>query len=94
MGSGPPKADLCAQSAPLGRMARSEATGLPVRVAQSSGLGGASDRRQVHDSGVHHFSYERMGATVTKIEGSSHVAMISPKEVAEVVMTSVRTCAV
>jgi hypothetical protein len=36
-----------------------------------------------------------MGATVTEIEGSSHVAMIShPKEVAEVVMTAVRTCAV
>jgi pimeloyl-ACP methyl ester carboxylesterase len=47
------------------------------------------------DPGVHHFSYERMGATVTEIEGASHVAMIShPKEVAEVVMTAVRTCAV
>ena len=47
------------------------------------------------DPGVHRFSYERMGATVTEIEGSSHVAMIShPKEVAEVVMTAVRTCAV
>ena len=42
------------------------------------------------DPGVHHFSYERMGATVTEIEGASHVAMIShPKEVAEVVMTAV-----
>jgi len=46
------------------------------------------------DPGVHHFSYERMGATVTEIEGASHVAMIShPKEVAEVVMTAVRACA-
>jgi hypothetical protein len=36
-----------------------------------------------------------MGATVTEIEGASHVVMIShPKEVAEVVMTAVRTCAV
>ena len=44
------------------------------------------------DPGVHHFSYERMGATVTEIEGASHVAMIShPKEVAEVVMAAVRT---
>jgi hypothetical protein len=43
------------------------------------------------DPGVHRFSYERMGATVTEIEGSSHVAMIShPKEVAEVVITAVR----
>jgi pimeloyl-ACP methyl ester carboxylesterase len=46
------------------------------------------------DPGVHRFSYDRMGATVTEIEGSSHVAMIShPKEVAEVVLTAVRTCA-
>ena len=46
------------------------------------------------DPGVHHFSYERAGATVTEIEGASHVSMIShPKEVAEVVMTAVRTCA-
>ncbi|HEY2657134.1 MAG TPA: alpha/beta hydrolase [Solirubrobacteraceae bacterium] len=42
------------------------------------------------DPGVHRFSYERMGATVTEIEGASHVVMIShPKEVAEVVMTAV-----
>jgi pimeloyl-ACP methyl ester carboxylesterase len=46
------------------------------------------------DPGVHRFSYNRMSATVTEIEGSSHVAMIShPKEVADVVMTAVRTCA-
>jgi len=46
------------------------------------------------DPGVHRFSYERMGATVTVIEGASHVVMIShPREVAEVVMTGVRTCA-
>jgi pimeloyl-ACP methyl ester carboxylesterase len=43
---------------------------------------------------VHRFSYERMGATVTEIEGSSHVAMISnPKIVAEVVRTAVHACA-
>jgi pimeloyl-ACP methyl ester carboxylesterase len=46
------------------------------------------------DPGVHRFSYERMGATVTEIEGASHVVMIShPKEVAEVVMTAVRATA-
>jgi pimeloyl-ACP methyl ester carboxylesterase len=45
------------------------------------------------DPGVHHFSYERMNATVTEIEGASHVAMIShPKEVAAVVMTAVHSC--
>jgi pimeloyl-ACP methyl ester carboxylesterase len=46
------------------------------------------------DPGVHRFSYERMGATVTEVEGASHVVMIfHPKEVAEVVMTAVRACA-
>jgi pimeloyl-ACP methyl ester carboxylesterase len=45
------------------------------------------------DPGAHHFSYERMGATVTEIEGASHVVMTSqPKQVAEVVMTAVRSC--
>jgi hypothetical protein len=35
-----------------------------------------------------------MGATVTEINRASHVVMIShPKEVAQVVMTAVRTCA-
>jgi hypothetical protein len=42
------------------------------------------------DPGVHRFSYDRIGATVSEIEGSSHVATVSPpKEVAEVVMTAV-----
>ena len=46
------------------------------------------------DPGVHHFSYERMNAKITEVEGASHVVMIShPKEVADVVMTAVRTCA-
>jgi pimeloyl-ACP methyl ester carboxylesterase len=43
------------------------------------------------DPGVHRFSYDRMGAKVTEIEGASHVVMIShPKEVAEVVKTALR----
>jgi pimeloyl-ACP methyl ester carboxylesterase len=47
------------------------------------------------DPGVHRFSYERMGATVTQIDGASHVAMIShPKKVAEIVMAAARACAV
>ena len=46
------------------------------------------------DPGVHHFSYERMDASVTEIEGASHVVMIShPKEVAQVVMSAVHACA-
>src|SRR5277367_290614 len=47
------------------------------------------------DPGVHRFSYERMDAQITEIEGASHVVMIShPKEVAEVVMTAARARAV
>jgi pimeloyl-ACP methyl ester carboxylesterase len=46
------------------------------------------------DPGVHHFSYERMNAKITEVEGASHVVMIShPKEVADVVMSAVRACA-
>jgi pimeloyl-ACP methyl ester carboxylesterase len=46
------------------------------------------------DPGVHRFSYERMEAQITEVEGASHVVMIShPKEVAEVVMTAVRASA-
>jgi pimeloyl-ACP methyl ester carboxylesterase len=46
------------------------------------------------DPGVHRFSYERMGAEVTEIDGGSHVVMIShPKEVAAVVMSAVHACA-
>jgi pimeloyl-ACP methyl ester carboxylesterase len=46
------------------------------------------------DPGVHRFSYERMGAHITEVEGASHVVMIShPKEVADVVMAAARTCA-
>jgi pimeloyl-ACP methyl ester carboxylesterase len=45
------------------------------------------------DPGVHRFSYERMGAQITEIDGASHVVMIShPKEVAEVVMTAAHAC--
>ena len=44
------------------------------------------------DPGVHRFSYQRTGATVTEINEASHVVMIShPKDVAQVVMTAVRT---
>jgi pimeloyl-ACP methyl ester carboxylesterase len=46
------------------------------------------------DPGLHRFSYERMGAQITEIEGASHVVMIShPKEVAEVVKTAARSSA-
>src|SRR5215475_1066321 len=43
------------------------------------------------DPGVHRFSYERLGAQITEVDGASHVVMIShPTEVAEVVMTAAR----
>ena len=42
------------------------------------------------DPGVHRFSYERMGATVTEAEGASHCVMLSqPGVVAEVVRAAV-----
>jgi pimeloyl-ACP methyl ester carboxylesterase len=56
------------------------------------GVLGTADR--CIDPGVHRFSYERMGATVTEIEGASHVVMVSqPKKVAEVVMTALEAVA-
>jgi pimeloyl-ACP methyl ester carboxylesterase len=43
---------------------------------------------------VHRFSYDRMGATVTVVEGASHVVMLSrPAVVADVVRQAVRDCA-
>ncbi len=43
---------------------------------------------------VHRFSYDRMGATVTVVEGASHVVMLSrPGVVADVVRQAVRSCA-
>lgn len=43
---------------------------------------------------VHRFSYDRMGAAVTVVEGASHAVMLSrPAVVAEVVRQAVRGCA-
>src|SRR5271155_1865579 len=79
---------------PLAGVALGEPAPTPAwRSRPAWAIFGTADR--CIDPGVHRFSYERMGATVTEIEGASHVVMIShPKEVAEVVMTAVRTCAV
>jgi pimeloyl-ACP methyl ester carboxylesterase len=79
---------------PLAGVALTEAAPTPAwRSRPAWAVLGTADR--CIDPGVHRFSYERMGATVTEIEGASHVVMIShPTEVAEVVMTAVRTCAV
>jgi pimeloyl-ACP methyl ester carboxylesterase len=78
---------------PLAGVALTEAAGTPAwRSRPVWGVLGTADR--CIDPGVHRFSYERMDATVTEIDGGSHVVMIShPKKVAEVVMTAVRTCA-
>jgi pimeloyl-ACP methyl ester carboxylesterase len=75
---------------PLAGVALSEAAPTPAwRTRRAWAVLPTADR--CIDPGVHRFSYDRMGATVTEIEGSSHVAMIShPKEVADVVMTAVR----
>jgi pimeloyl-ACP methyl ester carboxylesterase len=78
---------------PLAAIALTEAAGKPAwRSRPVWGVFGTADR--CIDPGVHRYSYERMGATVTEIQGGSHVVMIShPHEVAEVVRTAVRTCA-
>jgi pimeloyl-ACP methyl ester carboxylesterase len=75
---------------PLAGIALTEAAGTPAwRDKPVWAVLPTADR--CIDPGVHHFSYERMGAQITEIEGASHVVMIShPKEVAEVVMTAAR----
>jgi pimeloyl-ACP methyl ester carboxylesterase len=61
---------------PLAGVALSEAAGPPAwRSRPAWGVFGTADR--CIDPGVHRFSYERMGAQVTEVEGASHVVMIS-----------------
>jgi pimeloyl-ACP methyl ester carboxylesterase len=81
---------LAISQRPLAGVALTEAAGTPAwRSRPVWAVLGTADR--CIDPGVHRFSYKRMGATVTEIEGGSHVVMIShPKEVAEIVMTAVR----
>ena len=78
---------------PLAGVALTEAAPTPAwRSRPAWAVFGTADR--CIDPGVHRFSYKRMGATVTEIEGGSHVVMIShPKEVARIVMTAARACA-
>jgi pimeloyl-ACP methyl ester carboxylesterase len=78
---------------PLAGVALTEAAPTPAwRTRPVWGVFGSADR--CIDPGVHRFSYDRMNATVTEIDGASHVVMIShPKEVADVVMTAVRATA-
>jgi pimeloyl-ACP methyl ester carboxylesterase len=78
---------------PLAGVALTEAAGTPAwRSRPTWAVLPTADR--CIDPGVHRFSYERMGADVTDIEGSSHVAMIShPKECAEVVLAAVHASA-
>jgi pimeloyl-ACP methyl ester carboxylesterase len=84
---------LAISQRPLAGVALTEAASTPAwRSRPAWAVLGTADR--CIDPGVHRFSYKRMGATVTEIEGGSHVVMIShPKEVAEIVMTAVRACA-
>jgi pimeloyl-ACP methyl ester carboxylesterase len=78
---------------PLAGVSLTEAAPTPAwRTRPCWGILGTADGC-IHPE-VHRFSYERMGATVTEVEGASHVVMIShPKEVAEVVKTAVRASA-
>jgi pimeloyl-ACP methyl ester carboxylesterase len=78
---------------PLAGVALTEAAPTPAwRSRPVWALLGTADR--CIDPGVHRFSYERMGAQVTELDGGSHVIMIShPTDVAAVVMTAARTYA-
>jgi pimeloyl-ACP methyl ester carboxylesterase len=78
---------------PLAGIALTEAAPIPAwRSRPAWAVFGSADR--CIDPGVHRFSYERISATVTEIEGASHVVMIShPTEVAEVVTTAIHACA-
>jgi pimeloyl-ACP methyl ester carboxylesterase len=78
---------------PLAGVALTEAAGTPAwRTRPVWAILGTADK--CIDPGVHRFSYERMHAKVTEIEGASHVVMVShPKKVAEIVMTAVQAAA-
>jgi pimeloyl-ACP methyl ester carboxylesterase len=84
---------LAISQRPLAGVALTEAAQTPAwRSRPVWAVLGTADR--CIDPGVHRFSYERMGATVTEIDGGSHVVMIShPKQVADIVMTAVQACA-
>jgi pimeloyl-ACP methyl ester carboxylesterase len=84
---------LAISQRPLAGIALTEAAPTPAwRSRPAWAVLGSADR--CIDPGVHRFSYKRMGATVTEIDGGSHVVMIShPKLVTEIIMTAVRTCA-
>jgi pimeloyl-ACP methyl ester carboxylesterase len=84
---------LAISQRPLAGVALSEAAGTPAwRSRPAWGVFGSADR--CIDPGVHRFSYERMGAQITEVDGASHVVMIShPKEVAAIVMSAVQACA-
>jgi pimeloyl-ACP methyl ester carboxylesterase len=75
---------------PLAAVALSEAAPAPAwRSRPAWAVFGTADR--CIDPGVHRFSYQRIGATVTEIDGASHVVMIShPQQAAQVVKTAAR----
>jgi pimeloyl-ACP methyl ester carboxylesterase len=78
---------------PLAAVALSEIAAAPAwRSRPSWGVLGTADG-VIHPD-VHRFSYERAGATVTEVDGASHVVMVShPEVVAGVVMTAAGTSA-
>lgn len=74
---------------PLAGVALSEAAGAPAWKSKPSwAILPTADR--CIDPGVHHFSFERMKATITEVDGASHVVMIShPDIAAKVVMDAI-----
>jgi pimeloyl-ACP methyl ester carboxylesterase len=84
---------LATAQRPLAAVSISEQASAPAwRTRPSWGVLPTADRC-IHPD-VHRFSYQRAGAEVTEIEGSSHVAMMShPEVVADVVLAAVRATA-
>lgn len=74
---------------PLAAVAFEEPAPTPAWRSKASWAVLPTDDRAIHPD-LHRFSYDRMGATVTEVEGASHVVMMSrPDAVANVVRDAV-----
>ena len=88
-----PEADaafLALSQRPLAGVSLSETAGVPAwRTRPSWAILPTADR--CIDPGVHHFSFERMNATVTEVDGASHVVFVShPDIAAKVTMDAIK----
>jgi pimeloyl-ACP methyl ester carboxylesterase len=77
---------------PLSGVAFGEKAGTPAWKSKPSWAVLPTADGAIHPE-VHAFSYNRMGAKVTQVEGASHVVMLSqPKIVADVIRSAVEAC--